>query len=133
MFLGHFPYTIVQISRDENCWGRLLLHLVTRPVVPVCVHASVKYAEVIFARSGKYPTMEDVRSVQASGAGDGSTVDTASGVASLDSEGLCGVEYHGPPCDPGPGRDRVSEEATAGVSPLGGGRTPWGRCNDGSA
>ena len=38
-----------------------------------------------------------------------------------------------PPFDLGAGRGRVSENATAGVCPPRGGRTPRGRCNDGSA
>ena len=61
----------------------------------MCVHASVKYAKVLFAGSDKFPTKEFVRGMQAPAAGDGPTLDTALGVASLDSEGLCRVEYHG--------------------------------------
>ena len=38
-----------------------------------------------------------------------------------------------PPRDLSAGRGRLSEKATAGVYPLVGGRTPRGRCNDGSA
>ena len=38
---------------------------------------------------------EVVRDVQTAAAGDGPTVDTASGVASVNSEGLYRVEYHG--------------------------------------
>ena len=61
----------------------------------MCVHASVKYAEALFAGSDKFPTKVVVRGVQAAAAGDGPTLDTALGVASLDSERLCRVEYHG--------------------------------------
>ena len=49
---------------------------------------------MLFAGSNKFPTKKDVRGVQAA-AGDGPTLDTALGVASLDSEGLYRVEYHG--------------------------------------
>ena len=61
----------------------------------MCVHASVKYAEMLFTGSDNILTKEDVRGVQAAAAGDGPTLDTALGVATLDSEGLCRVEYHG--------------------------------------
>ena len=61
----------------------------------MCVHASVKYAEMLLAGSDKFPTKEVVRGVKAVAAGDGPTLDTALGVASLDSEGLYRVEYHG--------------------------------------
>ena len=97
------------------------------------MHASVKYAEVLFVGSDKFPTKGFVRGVQAAAAGDGSTVDTALGVASLDSERLYRVKYLGPPCNLGAGRARFSEEATAGVCPPGRGRTPRFRCNDCSA
>ena len=95
VFLGQFPYTIVHTPGDENCWKDLLSRWVTRPGGPVCVNASVKYAEVFFAGSDKFPTKEVVRGVQAAAAGDGPTLDTALGVASLESEGLYRVEYHG--------------------------------------
>ena len=52
----------------------------TRPGCPVCVHASVKYTEVLFARSDKFPTKEFVRGVQAAAAEGGPTLDTALGV-----------------------------------------------------
>ena len=39
VFLGQFPYTIVHIAGDENCWADLLSRWV-RPEGPVCVHAS---------------------------------------------------------------------------------------------
>ena len=58
MFLGQFPYTIVHIPGAENCWRDLLLRWVTRPGGPVCVHANVKYTEVLFAGSDKFPTKE---------------------------------------------------------------------------
>ena len=61
----------------------------------VCAHASVKYTEVLFAGSDKFPTKEVVRGVQAAAAEGGPTRDTAMGVASLDSEGLYRVEHHG--------------------------------------
>ena len=63
----------------------------------MCVHASVKYAEVLFLdlRSDKFPTKEVMRGTQATAAGDGPTLDTALGVASQDSKGMHRVEYHG--------------------------------------
>ena len=61
----------------------------------MCVHASVKYAEMLFAGSDKFPTKGVVRIVQAAAAGNGHTRDTALGVASLDSEGQYRVEYQG--------------------------------------
>ena len=145
MFLGRFPYTIVHIPGDENCWGGLLSRWVTRPGGPVCVPASIKCAEVLFAESEKFPTKEVVRGVQAVAAGDGPTLDTALGVASLDSEGLYRVEYLGPRVIWMPAEaeslkkrqllmgSRISEEATVVVCPSGGSRTPRGRYNDGSA
>ena len=60
-----------------------------------CTHASVKYTEVRFARSNKFPTKKVVRGVQAAAAEGGPTLDTALRVASLDSEGLYRVEHHG--------------------------------------
>ena len=45
---------IVHIAGDENCWVDLLSRWVTRPEYPVCVHASVKYTEVLFAGSGNF-------------------------------------------------------------------------------
>ena len=95
MFLGQFSYTIVHFPGDENCWGDLLSRCVTRPGGPVCVHASVKYTEVLFAGSDKFPTKDVVIGVQAATAEGGPTLDTAFGVASLDSEGLYRVEHHG--------------------------------------
>ena len=61
----------------------------------MCVHASVKYAEVLFAGRNNFPTKEIVRGVQTVAAGDGPTIGTALGLAFLDSEGLCRVEHHG--------------------------------------
>ena len=86
---------IVHITGDENCWGNLLSRRVTRPEGPVYVHASVKYTEVLFAESDKFPTKEVVRGVQAAAAEGGPTLDTALGVDSVDSEGLYRVEHHG--------------------------------------
>ena len=88
MFLGLFPYTIVHTPGDENCWGDMLSRWVTRPGGPVCVHASVKYEEVLFAGTDKFPTRKFVRGVHAATVGDGPTHDTALGVASLGSDGL---------------------------------------------
>ena len=48
VFLGQFPYSIVHIGGDDNCWGGPLSRWLTRPGGPVCVHASVKYAKVLF-------------------------------------------------------------------------------------
>ena len=59
------------------------------------MHASIKYTEVLFPGSDKFPTKEIVRGVQAAAAEDGPTLDTALGLASLDSEGLYRVEHHG--------------------------------------
>ena len=86
---------IVHIPGDENCWRDLLPRWVTRPWAAVCVHASVKYTEVLFAGSDKFPTKEVVRGVQVAAAEDGPTLDTALGVASLDCQGLYPVEHHG--------------------------------------
>ena len=38
-------------ARDQTCRGGLLSRSVTRPGDPVCVHVSVKYAQVLFAGS----------------------------------------------------------------------------------
>ena len=123
------PLPIVHIHGDENCWGDLLSRWVTCPGGSICVHASVMYAEVLFAGSHNFPTR------RAGGCcGDGPALDTALG------GGFAGFRKAVPngvprtPCDLGAGRGRVSEKATAGVCPPGGGRTPFGRrCNDGSA
>ena len=58
------------------------------------MHASVKYTEMLFAGSDKFPTKEVVHGVQAAATEGGPTRDTAMGVASLDSEGLYRVEHH---------------------------------------
>ena len=58
------------------------------------MHASVKYTEVLFAGSDRFPTKEVVRGVQAAAAEGGPTRDTAMGVASRNSEGLHRVEHH---------------------------------------
>ena len=58
------------------------------------MNTSVKYTEVFFAGSEKFPTKEVVRGVQVAAAEGGHTRDTAMGVASLDSEGLYRVEHH---------------------------------------
>ena len=104
VFLGQYPYTIVHIPGDENCWGALLSRWVTWPGSPVCVAPSVKYTEVLFAGSDKVPTKEVVRGVQAAAAEGGPTLDTGLGVPSLDSEGLYRVEHYGHRviCRPGP-------------------------------
>ena len=59
------------------------------------MHSSVQYTEVLFGGSDKFPTKEVVRGVQSATAEGGPTLDTASGVGSLDSEGLYRVEHHG--------------------------------------
>ena len=56
--------------------------------------ASVKYTEVLFVGSEKFPTREIVCGVQGAAAEGGPTLDTALGVASLDSEGVR-LEHHG--------------------------------------
>ena len=85
----------MHIPRDVNYWGDLLPRWVTRPGGPVCVQASVKYTEVLFAGSDSFPTKEVLRGVQAAAAEGGPTLDTALGVASLDCQGLYPVEHHG--------------------------------------
>ena len=77
MFLGQFPYTIVNIPSDENCWGDLVSRRVTRPGEPLCVHASVKYTELPFAWSDMFSTKEVVRCVQVAAAEGGLALDTA--------------------------------------------------------
>ena len=57
------------------------------------MHASVKYTEVLFAGSDKFPTNEVVHGVQTAAAEGDPTRDSAVGVASLDSEGLHLVEH----------------------------------------
>ena len=95
VFLGQFPYAIVHIPGDENRWGDLLSRWMTRPGGHIGVHAaSVKYTEVLFAGSDKFQTKEVVRGVQATAAEGGPTLDTALGVASLDTEGLYRVVEH---------------------------------------
>ena len=59
------------------------------------VHASVKLTEVLLAGSDKFPTKEVARGVQAAAEEGGPTLDTALGVAALDSEGLYWVAPHG--------------------------------------
>ena len=66
----------------------------TRSEGPVCAHASVKYTEVPFPGSDKFPTKEVVCGVQAAASEGGPTRDTAMGVASRDSEGMYRVEYY---------------------------------------
>ena len=68
VLVGQFPYTIVHIIGDENCWGDLLSLWVTRPGGPVCVHASIKCTEVLFVGSDKFPTKEVVHGVQVAAA-----------------------------------------------------------------
>ena len=46
------------------------------------MYASVKYTEVLFVGSDKFPTKEAVRGVQAAAAEGGPTLDKASGMAS---------------------------------------------------
>ena len=69
--------------------------MVTRSEVPVSAHARVKYTEVLFAGSDKFPTKEVLRGVKAAASEGGHTRDTARGVALWDSEGLYRVEHHG--------------------------------------
>ena len=52
----------------------------TRPGGVVCVQASVKYTEVLFAGSDKFPKKKVVRGVEAAAAEGGPTCDTAMGV-----------------------------------------------------
>ena len=104
----------------------------TRPAGPVCVHASVKYTEVLFAGGDKFPMKEVVHGVQAAAAEGGPTRYTAMGVASRDSEGLYWMERHGHLVIWLPiGADSL--KTTVGVCPPGVDRTPRGRCDDCSA
>ena len=64
---------IVHIPGDENCWGGLLSRWVTRLGGAVCVHASVKYTEALFAGNDKFPTKKIVRGVKAAAAEGGPT------------------------------------------------------------
>ena len=95
VFLGQLLYTVYRIAGDENWWADLLSRWVTRPEGPVCVHARVKYTDVLFAERDKFPTKEVVRGVQGAAAQGGPTRDTAMGVDLLASEGLYRVEHHG--------------------------------------
>ena len=91
------------------------------------MHTGVKYTEVLFAGSDKFPT-EVVHGVQAAAAEGGR--DTAMGVASLDSEGLYRVEHHGHRVIWVPaGADSLKKRLL--VCAPGGDRTPRGRCDDG--
>ena len=81
--LARFPYTILNIPDDENCWRDLLSRWVMRPGGPVCVYANVKYAEMLFEGSDKSPTKEVVRGVSVAAAGDGPTLQTALRVFSI--------------------------------------------------
>ena len=120
---------IAHIPGDENCWGDLLSPWVTRMGGPVCVYASVKYTEVLFTESDKFPTKEVVH-----GRCGGRTHPSygVGGAFAGFRTTVPGVTPW-PPRDLGAGRDRLSEKATAGVCPPGWGRTTRGRCSDGSA
>ena len=59
------------------------------------MHPGIKCTEMLFAGRDKFPPKEVVRGVQAAAAKGRPTLDTALGVASLDSEGLHRVEHHG--------------------------------------
>ena len=123
----------VHIAGDKNCWRDLLSRWVTRSEGPVCAHASVKYTEVLFAGSDKFPTKEVVHGVQAAAAESGPTRGTAMRVASLNSEDLYLMEHHRHRGMWVPGGGRLFEEATIGVCPPGRDRTSRGRCDDGLA
>ena len=71
---------IVHIAGNENCWRDLQSRWVTRPGGPVCAHARVKYTEVLFAGSDKFPMKKVVRGVETAAAEGGPTRDTAMGV-----------------------------------------------------
>ena len=86
MFLGQFPYNVVHIPGDGNWWGDVVSRWVTQPGVVVYVHASVKYTEVLFAGSDKFPMKEVVRLILATAAEGGPTLDTGLVVPSLDSD-----------------------------------------------
>ena len=59
------------------------------------MHPGIKCTEMLFAGRDKFPPKEVVRGVQAAAAKGRPTLDTALGVASLDSEGLFRVEHRG--------------------------------------
>ena len=86
---------IVHIAGNENCWAYLLSRWGAQSEGPVCAHASVKYTEVLFAGSDKFPTKDVVRGVQAAAAGAGPIRYTAIRVASLGCEGLYRADQHG--------------------------------------
>ena len=97
------------------------------------MHASVKYTEVCFAGSDKFPTKKVVRGVQAADAEGGPTRDTAMGMAFAGFRKAVSGGAPWPPLDLGAGRGRLSGEATAGTCLLGGGRPLRSRCDNGSA
>ena len=45
---------IVHVGGDENCWVYLLSPWVTRPEGLVCVHASIKYTEVLLLGATRF-------------------------------------------------------------------------------
>ena len=108
--------SIVHIAGDVNCWVYLLSRWVTRSEGPVCKHASVKCTEVLFAESDKFPTKEVVR--RAGGRCGGRSHPRYSVGGGFD--GFRTAVPGGAPWTPrdlSAGRGRISEEATAGVSP----------------
>ena len=125
--------SIVHIADDETCWAYRLSRWVTRSEVPVCAHATVKYTEVLFARSDKFSTKEVVRGVQAAAGEGGSTRDTAMEVVSRDSQGLYRVEHDGHRAISVKAGADCLKKRLLDVCPPGGDRTPRGRCDDGSA
>ena len=88
---------------------------------------------MLFAGSDKFPTKEVVRGVQVAAAEGGTTLDTALGVASLDSEGLYRVEHHGHRLIWVPdGADSLKKRPLVCTHPEGT-ETPRGQCDDDSA
>ena len=123
VFLGQFPYTVVHIPGDDNCWGDLQSRWVTRPGGPVCAHGSVQYTEMRSMRAtsfrGRMLCAACRRPLQ-----------RADPHSTRDWGGFAGFRRAvpgsapWPPHDLGAGRGRLSEEATPGVYPRGEGRKP---------
>ena len=115
------------MSRDHRCGhhaAEIPLHACTAVRVPKYHSVRKVNTEVLFAGSDRFQTKEVVRGVQAAAAEGGPTRDTTMGVSLRDSEGLYRVPW--PQRDLGAGRGRLSEEATVGVCPPRGDRTPRG-------
>ena len=118
---------IVHITGDKNCW----VYLLSRRV-PVCAHASVKYTEVLFVGSDKFRRRRLRAACRRARRRADPPVIRRWGWPHGIPKAVPGRVLW-PPRDLCAGQGRLSEEATVGVCPPGGNRTPRGRCNDGSA